>query len=161
LNHKTLLKQGIIFLLFASLLFACGSPAPQPTPTPTSIPPTATPVPFAKEGHWETVGDAYSPVSFDVTADGKIRNFNILVGGDCDTTVNIGIPIGDNHQFILGEVDAEGKLTNNGIIGTFDTPTTVSGSFDSSWECPLSGGGVNISFYPQQLAVWTAEWQAP
>jgi len=125
------------------------------------IPPTATPVPFAKEGHWETVGDAYSPVSFDVTAEGKIRNFNILVGGDCDVTANKVIPIGDNHEFIIGEVDAEGKPTNNGIVGTFDTPTTVSGSFDSSWECPLSSGGVNISFYPEQAAFWTAEWQAP
>jgi len=125
------------------------------------IPPTAKPAPFAKAGHWETANVGNSPVSFDVTADGKIQNFNILVGGNCDTTVNLDISIGDNHQFIIGEVDAESKPVDNGIIGTFDTPTTVIGTFDSSWECPLSGGAVNVSFYPELLTYWTAEWQAP
>jgi hypothetical protein len=161
MNHRKVLEPAIVLTLLLFLLAACSAPEPQPTSTPTLPAPTETPTPFAQAGHWETVGQAGSPVSFDVTADGKISNFNILVAGECDVTANKDIPIGDNHVFIIGEVDSEGEPTNNGIVGTFDTPTTVSGSIDGSWDCPLSSGGVTTLYLPSALANWTAEWQEP
>ena len=150
------------------LLAACGALAPEPTPTatmppPTATlpPPTATPPPFAQAGHWETVGEAFSPVSFDVTEQGEIINFNILVTGECDVTVNMTIPFGSAHNFVIGPVDAGGQPVDNGIVGTFDTPTTASGTIDGSWDCPLSTGGVTTFYLPTQVATWTAEWQGP
>lgn len=159
--------KWVIFLSAMSLLIAsCGSgqvlsPAFTPTPTPTSTPAaTPTPTPFAQEGHWETVGDSDSPVSFDVTADGNVRNFKILISGDCDVQANTDFPIGADHIFVIGEVDAEGNPVNNSITGFFDSATTVTGSFANPWRCGTSSAYTEM-YLPSTLATWTAEWQSP
>ena len=154
IDRQKLPQRAIGLTLIALLLPACSVLQPQATPTPTLVPPTATTTPFVQEGHWEMVGDSYSPVSFDITADGMVRNFRILIDGDCDVQVNVAFPIGPNHVFVFGEVDSEGEPDNNGIVGTFDSPTTVTGSFANPWTC-----GNTWMFLPS--ATWNAEWQGP
>ena len=131
-----------------------------PTATPTPVPPTATPALFAHEGHWETVGNSNSPVSFDVTADGMVHNFRILIGGKCDVRVNRAFPIGADHVFVIGEVDAEGNPVNNGIVGIFDSPTTVTGSFANPWRCGTASA-YQETYFPSALTTWEAEWKKP
>jgi hypothetical protein len=149
-NNHGAIATGI--LVIGLLLSSC---APGQSLEPALLP-TSTPTPFAKEGHWE--GDP--SVSFVVTADGKVSNFSILIGGECDVKVNASIPISANHILLIGEVDADGQPTNNGILGTFDSPTTITGSFASPWKCGTASAYTAL-YLPSALTTWSAEWKSP
>jgi hypothetical protein len=127
--------------------------------TSTPVPPTATPTPasFAQEGHWEGVNPE---VSFDVTSDGIVENFSIMIGGECDVQANAAFPIDDDHVLLIGELDEEGQPVDNSIVGTFDSPTTISGSFSTPWRCG-SESSYTMMFLPEPLTHWDAEWQGP
>ena len=99
-------------------------------------------------------------MSFVVSADDMVRNFRILIGGDCDVRVNVAYPIGADHVFLIGEADSEGQPVNNGILGTFDSPTTVAGSFATPFKCGTPSSYTEM-WIPPDLTTWNAEWKGP
>ena len=172
MNSSRLLQQAFNLTLAVLLLAGCiGAPAdPTATSTPvaptapseyvppivTPIPATPTFIPFAKEGHWE----GNPSVSFEVTDDGMVNNFMILIGGDCEVKVNVAYPIGADHVFLIGEVDSSGQPVDNGILGIFDSPTTITGSFANPWRCGTASAYTEI-YLPSDLNTWNAEWKRP
>ena len=116
----------------------------------------ATQTPFAKEGHWE----GRPAVSFDVTADGEVINFKIMIAGECKVSMNGTFSIDANHVLQIGDLDSAGKPANNGILGTFDSPTAITGLVANPWECGSASAYTSI-FLPAQLATWNAEWKTP
>lgn len=146
-----------IFLtsLLAGLLLACSATSGILGPTATPEP-TATPALLAKPGHWE--GDP--EVSFDVSADGTVSNFTILVSGDCRVTVNTDVKIGAGNILVMGKVNPDGAPEENGIIGTFESSTLIQGIIASPFVCG-SGGVVTMYYLPDAMTGWSAEWVGP
>jgi len=136
--HKKVSLVLISLLVTALALTACGT--------------AATP-PFAQAGHWE----GPSGVSFDVTEDGMVENFHILIVGECDVTISGSYPIDADHVLLIGEVDEDNIPIDNSFLGTFDTPTTVSGSFSTPWKCGTTTAYTAL-YLPTDLAVWSAEY---
>jgi len=109
--------------------------------------------PFAQAGRWE----GSSGVSFDVTEDGQVENFRILIAGECDVQIDGTFPIDADHVLIIGEVDDEGAPINNSILGTFDSPTTVSGNFSTPWRCGTASAYTEM-YLPRELTAWSASY---
>ena len=105
-----------------------------------------------KQGHWE----GEPSVSFDVTTDGRIRDFRIVIpmGVDkCTITLEKEIDVETDGTFIIGEIDSEGLLEGNSISGEFDSADTVIGAYSKTWLC-----GSQFSFSSAEGS-WSAEWK--
>jgi hypothetical protein len=168
MSHRKLLQQAIGVILAMLFLAACGSPAATrvsqapaaiptsvpPTATPTPVPPTPSPPPGPQAGHWE----GEPSVSFDVTTDGKIRDFRLVIsiGADtCTVTVDEEIAIEADDTLITGKINSKGELEGNSISARFDSPTTMTGAYSKNWLC-----GGQITFFAEE-GTWSAEWKSP
>jgi hypothetical protein len=157
------------------------APAAQATSIPpTTAPPSPTHQSGPKAGLWE--GDK-PKVSFEVSSDGKIRNFTMeapIGGGTCNIKAEKEIPIEANGTFLfvqsieankidknlLGLAQAMGNApevtkTPSGdmidlqrIEGKFDSDTTLTGSFK------LHACGDNFTFSSEPSSPWKAAWKS-
>lgn len=118
-----------------------------PSPSP------ATSVSRPKPGHWE--GGSPS-VSFDVTDQGKIRNFEMSLSWGlkgCSIHQTEDLAIDSSGVFLIGKADAAGKLDGNSIRGSFDSSTTIKGAYAATWFCE------NQVFSSSREGEWKAGWQ--
>ena len=197
---------AIILTLVVLLSGACGSsatPTPIPptatstpvTPTFTPIPPTHTPtleltntptpeIVIPQAGHWE----GGPSVSFDVTSDGQIKNFNMVAPIDSQKTCTVSadnITIQSDGTFILTNLvplDSLGPNVENimkiagiptptpvvvggnemleaqHISGKFNSPTSINGTYKIT-AC-FGEGQVHFSI-TEQVLDWSAEWEKP
>ncbi|MBI3158963.1 MAG: hypothetical protein HYZ26_05120 [Chloroflexi bacterium] len=152
--YKTYSKV-IGLALVMGLLLGCGAASSILVPTATPEP-TATPAPLAKPGHWE--GDP--EVSFDVSAEGTVSNFTMLVAGDCRVKINTTIRIGGGDVLVIGNIGLDGKPFDNGIVGRFDSSTHIQGTIASPYVCG-SVGVISTYYLPEALTGWSAEWVGP
>jgi hypothetical protein len=209
--NPRLLQQITVCGLAFLLLAGCGTPLATPTlvpstSTPTSIPPTATPAPPTatptqipptatstpipptstptlppgpKPGHWE----GRPSVSFEVTTDGNIRNFSIVVPfgqTTCTLTAEEEFSLGADNTIIFSKLgpsldknllelmvaleiptpvpiktDAGELIEMQHISGKFNSPTTITGTF----EVLVCEG--EFAFSSGQDDKWSAEWKGP
>ena len=160
----------IAFVLLSILLSACApvatpilatitSTSIPPTQTSTSIPPTPTSIPFTtlKAGNWagEDIWGNHYPVTFTISAEGKITNFTLVqkLGGNFTCTMTLAvIDVNADHTFsILTRLDNGDK---QGVIGTFDSAETVSGT---ATQHRCDEGTVLISSGSYDIK-WSAKW---
>jgi hypothetical protein len=90
--------------------------------------------------------------------DGKIHNFKITIPmglSECIISLKKDVVIEADGTFIIGEIDSDGKLKWNSIKGRFDSPTTLAGTYSSTWLC---GDQLSFSF---SESTWSAEWKRP
>ena len=174
MKAKKLLQRIFGLTAVVLLLVGCGRAPAEPTATPTPVPPTATPtpvpptatptpvpptatptpIPGPKSGHWE----GKPSVSFEITTEGKIRDFVIVIpiGVDkCTVTLEKEIDIETDGTFIIGAVDSEGMLEGNSISGKFDSTDTATGAYSKNWLCG------NQFVFSTEEGSWSAEWKGP
>lgn len=155
---------AILFLVGCNFPAATpGSEAPAatstpvtPIATPTSVPPTHTSPLSPKAGRWEGRGAFGAYVLFDVTSDGNIRDFTIVITiglNKCTVALQEEIAIESDDTFIIGEIDSEGALEGNSISGKFDSTATVTGAYSKNWLC-----GNQIASFAEE-GTWSAEWK--
>jgi len=140
MNCQKLRQQTIALGLTLFLLVGCGAPAPTPTPPPPGPP---------KAGHWE----GQPSVSFDLTADGKIHNFVIVIpfqDGSCTKELVQEMIVGVDGTFAAEIV----TVTEEHIDGKFDSATTVVGTF-------LFKLCEDVFAVPGSEGDWSAEWVQP
>jgi len=202
MKHKESLHQMIGIGLLLLFLVGCGGAPATPTPipsTPTPIPPTATPTPVPptatstpvpptptptlppgpKPGHWE----GHPSVSFEVTADGNVSNFSMVVpfgqqatctltveefslgANDTITSSKLGPPLDENFlglMSVLGiptpapiKTDAGEQIEIQNISGKFTNSTAIAGTF----KVLVCEGEFAIS--SDENNEWSAEWKGP
>lgn len=159
MNLKTMLWSILVMLVFLS---ACGVASP---PTPTSIPPTPTPA-GPKVGHWK--GD---DISFTVTSENKIVDFEFVIPTACTITVN-ELVIDSDGKFAVSQ-DYDFSNTTDPVslflkktLGEKGSLDIISGQFTSSTEA--NGDHQDILFCETQVMMgdfpgseWTAQWIEP
>ncbi len=104
------------------------------------------------QGHWEGTGPS---VSFDVTADGAIRDFTLvgsLAMGRCTVKID-EIAIGETGKFESGQADSSpirvtGELTN---------PRMFEGKYNIK-ACKGVGDQMTVVLNPEDKP-WKAEWK--
>jgi hypothetical protein len=150
---NTRLETVMVCLLAVSLLISgCGSGqllGPPITPTPTLEP-------GPKQGHWE--GDL--SVSFEITPDGKIRDFKMRIplgaANTCLVTWDEDITISRDHAFLIGEKNPDGTLQAGTIIsGKFGGATDLKGSLGNTFKCGNRVLASSAEF------TWSAVWKGP
>ncbi|MBI3158962.1 MAG: hypothetical protein HYZ26_05115 [Chloroflexi bacterium] len=150
MKTRHIFKKLVGFTVMMALL-GCGASSGLLGPTPTPEP-TATPAPLAKSGHWK--GDPN--VSFDVSADGEVNNFRIVIAGDCILEILRPVAINADGSMSIGEVDSDGQPVNDGIVGTFGTATTIQGTIANPFICGSYKYGMSAD-----MAEWSAVWVGP
>lgn len=149
---RYLTRMRLIFTCLAGVVvFACNMVT---LPFGATDTPEATPMPIARPGRWNgTLG-----VTFDITEAGLLENFQMEIG-ECRIRSTQPLRIFMN-MFSLGEIEANGRPVNDGIIGTFRTETSLTGVIASPYVCKM--GGITMTMYlPEELTVWSAEWEGP
>lgn len=161
MNTKVMPWSAIVITTIL-LLSACGVASP---PAPTAIPPTPTPE-GPKAGHWE--GD---DISFTVTNDNKIVDFEFVIPNACTITVN-AITIDDNGKFAVSQDYDFSNATDpvslflKQTLGEKGSLDIISGQFTSPTEA--NGDHQDIFFCETQVMMgdfpgseWTAQWTEP
>ncbi|MBV6392356.1 MAG: hypothetical protein KPEEDBHJ_01578 [Anaerolineales bacterium] len=159
---RTKMILPLAFIL-ATLICACTATAP-PTPTPV---PSPTPTPSGpKAGKW-----AGEDVSFIVTADNKVENFELLIPNSCIIKVS-QIDIDSEGRFVVSQnydftnaADPVSVFLKK-ILGEKGTLDIISGQFTS--DTGASGDHQDIFFCEEQAIMgdfpeseWTAQWIEP
>jgi hypothetical protein len=177
MNCQKLVQQMFGLALISLISVGCAGASTEVTATPTSVPstftpttvpltttptplppsPTPTSAPGPKAGFWEG-----EDVSFTVTKDGLIKEFEFMVGGSsgCRVTTEDELPIMFNDVVGSFNINPEGVTRGNSFEtatdfkadATFDTETTLSGMY----SVQLCGGSL---FFNQIDIAWSAEWQ--
>lgn len=182
MSLQKLLQQGIRAALVIGFLAGCTIPIAAPsiseTPvailktavaTPTPIPPTrtATPLPGPKVGHWaggNQSSDSHDKLtgSFDVTNDGDIQNFEMVIelGGGFSCTIKVEkiiVKADYTFLFVMSATSNKGETIEDAlhIDGKFDNATTVSGILSFKvCEDMVSAPGPRTNS-------WKADWNRP
>src|SRR5215208_1324606 len=87
----------IITLVTLMILFSACGPSPEVIATQTAV------ASAPKPGHWE---GSKPPVTFDVTSDGRIKNFEMTIPfalDKCIITID-GVPIESDGTFVISEM---------------------------------------------------------
>lgn len=147
------MNQRLWHLILVLLLAGCSARITIATPTaPTPSPAVAALSAGFKPGHWE--GERPS-VSFDITPDGKLRNFK-LVGsiplGSCTIALD-EIQIRQAGDFEIGKSDD----SSNHITGKLASPTTFTGTYKIK-VCKGAGDQYTVVISPEDNA-WQAAWK--
>jgi hypothetical protein len=184
MSYKQVLQSVIAVSLVLLFLVGCGgsaptavSEAPAATPTPepptaTPVPPTATPVPPTptpepptatptpagpKAGHWE----GEPSVSFEVTTDGNIRDFKIVIPfppSTCTITFE-EIMVEADGAFIIPDSlekpeSPDEEIIDDHLYGKFTDVTAIIGAYKF-------GLCENNFVMPPSQDKWSAEWKGP
>jgi len=119
------------------------------------------PIPFLvlapKPGHWAGDPSESHSVSFDVTSDGLIRNFQSTIksgSAQCTITSLKDISIGTDGSFLIGERGTDGTLSD-GYSGKFTDTTIATGEYSQTFNC----GKLKFMFFGENH--WEAKWQNP
>ena len=116
-----------------------------------------------KPGHWE----GNPSVSLDVTADGQVRNYKIIIPfgmpGQTCTLKEDKVVMGPHGEITIGEP------TERIITGTFKSIVSVTGTFTSNMSiggnykiaiCKSTGDRYTVVTPPRE-GTWSAEWKQP
>ena len=145
MKTKSFLSRTMMFVILFSIMLvtiSCGL-IPNPVLVPGSGP---------AQGHWE--GDSPS-VSFDMMADGQIRNFQ-LVGslpmGTCTITID-ELKLDPSFKFEFGKTDK----SSNHVMGSLTNAKTFEGTYKIA-TCRGAGDQVSVVLNPEDKN-WKAEWK--
>ncbi len=146
------MNQRLWCLILVLLLAGCSARIMIATPTAPNPSPSAALSSSPKPGHWE--GERPS-VSFDVTPDGRLRNFK-LVGsiplGSCTITLD-DIQLGQAGDFEIGKSDD----SSNYINGKLSSPMAFTGAYKIK-VCKGSGDQYTVVLSPEDKP-WQAIWK--